>query len=155
MGVELKITKELMLQRFIENIFVLHNGCWQWQGAVAKSGYGQISFGSRSTQRFRYQAHRLGWELLKGPIPDNLQIDHRRCRNKKCVNPEHLVLCTLLENVWQPDGRQYLQKNKTHCKQGHPLSGENIYLRPDSKGKHCRICRRAANQRAAKKRRIT
>lgn len=78
-------------------------------------------------------AHRFAYELANGPIPDGLEIDHL-CRNRKCVNPAHLQAVSHRENM--------LRAAKTHCLNGHPLTGPNVYLRPDGRGRECRECRR-------------
>ncbi len=67
--------------------------CWEWTGAHAPQGYGQIrAYGK--TQN----AHRIAWEIVRGEIPDGLQIDHL-CRNRGCVNPAHLEPVTQRENI--------------------------------------------------------
>ena len=59
-------------------------GCWEWRGAGSANGYGSFRVGSRNLC-----AHRVSYELLVGPIPAGLQIDHV-CPNRRCVNPDHL-----------------------------------------------------------------
>ena len=71
---------------------VKESGCWEWNGKL-NNGYGRIRFKQKSTA-----AHRVSYEIYKGQIPDNYCIDHL-CRNKKCVNPEHLEAVTQLENT--------------------------------------------------------
>ena len=68
------------------------DGCWHWRGAVTSSGYGCVAYEGRL-----WSTHRLAYELLSGPIPDGLQIDHL-CRNKLCCNPQHLEPVTAQEN---------------------------------------------------------
>ena len=72
-------------------------GCWEWTGGVDRYGYGkvQINLGPRP----RYTgAHRASWIAHRGPLLDNLQLDHL-CRNRKCVNPFHLEPVTTQENT--------------------------------------------------------
>lgn len=71
-------------------------GCWEWEGSTTKAGYGQIFNGSPGQNSMTY-THRLAYELLVGPIPDGLEIDHL-CRNKVCCNPAHLEPVTPAEN---------------------------------------------------------
>lgn len=59
--------------------------CWEWQGNVSKrTGYGKKQFHGKTML-----AHRWMYEMIQGPIPDGLVINHK-CRNRKCVNPHHL-----------------------------------------------------------------
>lgn len=67
-------------------------GCWEWTAATSE-GYGHIGVDGR----VRY-AHRVSWELVNGPVPDGMVIDHR-CSNPSCVNPEHLRAVTQSQNM--------------------------------------------------------
>jgi hypothetical protein len=75
--------------------------CWVWQGASDWTGYGKIAIGGRDGRP--YQAHRIAYELAKGPIPDGLYIDHM-CPNRSCVNPSHLRAVTNKQNMENPSG---------------------------------------------------
>lgn len=105
------------------------SGCWLWTGAMMGSGYGNFRANGRN-----HLAHRFSYIANRGPIPDKLTIDHR-CHTKLCVNPDHMEVVTLAENGRRSNG------DKTHCKYGHPLSGANLYVRPDRTGRDCRECR--------------
>jgi hypothetical protein len=110
---------------------VVPSGCWEWNGCVKKdAGYG-ISHRSGRTM----QAHRAVWIWLRGPIAPGLQLDHL-CRNRRCVNPDHLEPVTPLENT-----RRALAL-RTTCRKGHPYTPENTYYHPDGSQKACRTCRR-------------
>jgi hypothetical protein len=67
-------------------------GCWLWLGRLNSVGYGRVSRNGRLQH-----AHRFVYELVKGPIPPGLEIDHI-CRNRACVNPDHLRLATSKQN---------------------------------------------------------
>jgi hypothetical protein len=68
--------------------------CWNWLGAPTPKGYGNIVDEAGKT----HAAHRFAYELLVGPIPDGMLVDHA-CRNKGCVNPNHLRLATNKQNL--------------------------------------------------------
>lgn len=75
-----------------KRVRVAESGCWEWQGAKNSRGYGCVAVNGKSQL-----AHRRAFELLVGPIPPGLQIDHL-CRVQTCCNPEHLEAVTPLVN---------------------------------------------------------
>lgn len=113
----------------------LWNGtpCWVWVAEKDRYGYGRLRVDGK-----RISAHRLAYELLVGLIPLDLEIDHK-CRNPVCVNPSHLEPVTHRENVHRGQVGRYWA-NKTHCPQGHPYAGENLYVSPKG-ARSCRKCR--------------
>lgn len=114
-----------------------NTGCWLWMGTLSPKGYGQYRLGRRGSQF----AHRHAWAFYRGPIPDGLVIDHL-CRVRSCVNPDHLRLVTPEQNVTENSlGPTAINKGKTHCVHGHPLSGENLLNR--TYGRVCRTCNKA------------
>lgn len=96
--------------------------CWLWPGSVTQEGYGMAYVSGK-----RVAAHRLAYERLVGPIPAGLQLDHL-CRARSCVNPGHLEPVTSKENVLRGIGHTAINAKKTHCVNGHQLSGENLRI---------------------------
>ena len=143
-----------VVDRFLDKISPEPNsGCWLWAAYVNRAGYAQMGVGNKSDgSKRKVNAHRVSYELHTGPIPVGLEIDHK-CRVRCCVNPDHLEAVTHQENVRRGiagDVAGARERAKTHCKYGHPFSGEN--LRPKSGGKGHRRCRECGRIRAAKMR---
>ena len=77
---------------------IIKEDCWIWTGSKAR-GYGYLSITINSIRQNIY-AHRLAWELYRGPIPEGLVVRHRCPQKRKdCCNPDHLLLGTQKENM--------------------------------------------------------
>lgn len=124
------VTRPTALQRIVRRTIITATDCAQYTGTLNNSGYGMIGVKDRTRS-----VHRYAYELLVGPIPEGLVIDHL-CRNRACWNVAHMEPVTNAEN--QARGAH---KAKTHCKNGHPYDVPNTYV--NRKGQRmCRACMR-------------
>lgn len=125
------------LVRF-ESSIIRTDGCHYWIKALS---FGPHGYGVFTVKRVNLMAHRVSYLLNRGPIPHGRQLDHL-CRNTACVNPDHLEAVEPRTNYLRGTGFGAINAAKTECKNGHPLSGDN--LRIGSNGERlCHICSRA------------
>lgn len=148
------------LERLMEKVRVLDNGCWEYTGFTS-DGYGRFW-----TDDSIY-AHVNSFLLHGGVIPVGLELDHTchktaecpggpSCRHRRCVNPKHLEPVTKLENRHRShyrldkmlDAAHAHHRNKTQCPQGHSYDETNTIW--DRRGhRSCRECNRTrARERA-------
>lgn len=115
--------------------------CWLWTAGRNLQGYGRFTelYGTRL-------AHRISWEMLVGPIPEWLELDHL-CRTPACVRPSHLEPVTSRVNVLRGEGIPAKNAQKTHCKHNHKFTPENTYNPPGQpNSRMCRECARARSR---------
>lgn len=127
-----------VIDRIMKKIRKDPSGCWIWTGSVDGFDYGSVFLDGKVRR-----PHRLVYEHYKGPIPPRHYICHT-CDIPRCCNPEHLWAGMSRENLLDcvRKGR-HQEANQTHCKRGHPLSGENMRRHGPHKNKRtCVICQR-------------
>ena len=90
--------------------------CWPWQRSTNGRGYGRVRVNGKQTG-----AHRVAYEFRKGPIPAGLEIDHL-CRQRSCVNPDHLEAVRHQVNVLRGVGASAQCARQITCKNGHPFT---------------------------------
>ena len=115
------------------------DGCWIYKGGKT-NGYGQFSYGGRGG--VNTLAHRFSYMLEHGSLPpksSGLCLDHL-CRRRSCVNPSHLELVSIKENVLRGIGISAKNAKKTHCLQGHEFTEENTHYKYPKKGGVTRLC---------------
>jgi hypothetical protein len=108
--------------------------CWEWRGSLTPQGYGQFS----PAKAKNYKAHRVAYTQLVGDIPDGLVLDHL-CRNRSCVNPDHLEPVTDRKNVLRGYGPTATNARRGVCDNGHPYSGSNLRITVEG-WRRCRAC---------------
>jgi hypothetical protein len=135
-------------ERIAEKIRVNpETGCHEWGGSTTWGGYGMIGDSGRVVL-----AHRAAWQLVNGKIQHGLTLDHL-CRNRSCVNPDHLEAVTQQTNVLRGDGIAAKNAQKTHCKHGHEFTAENTYL---FRGRRtCKECNRGYTRDYQRRKRAT
>lgn len=117
--------------------------CWMWIGALNSHGYGTFRFHCRTVPATRFIVGLVAGEpIAKGMEPDHL------CRNRACVNPNHIEVVTRKENGLRGNSPCAIFSRSTHCVHGHPFSGDNLMLRKN-RGRDCRECHRKQVREAA------
>lgn len=124
-----------------------NSGCWIWMGSLDHNGYGKAGAYINGVREKESLAHRFSYREFVGAIPHGMHVDHI-CRNRACVNPQHLQVLSHLENIRRADcSSGHRNTKKTHCPKGHEYSEDNTII---EKGKNrpwrkCRICTNAAH----------
>lgn len=113
------------------------DGCWTWIAGKCHYGYGAIRYKSTG-----WRAHRLVYELLVGPIPQDYEL-HHTCEVRECVNPEHLQPLTKREHRALQRGKPLPRPReyRAACPHGHPYDEANTSWRKDG-SYFCRACHR-------------
>jgi hypothetical protein len=135
----------MLPDRFRAKVWVdLENHCWIWTACKTQGGYGL--FGAK---RKLVLVHRFSYETMVGPIPSGMQLDHL-CRNRLCVNPDHLEPVTCRENLARGKTLMAANLSVTECPKGHQFDELNTYV--TKKGaRQCRACARDRYHRTKSK----
>lgn len=104
-------------------------GCWIWTSYKYPNGYSKFC-----TNGVYMSGHKASYMFMYGDIPKGKEINHK-CLRKDCVNPDHL------EAVSHSENKLYSSRKRIHCRNGHELTPENVYIR-NRGDRDCRMCRR-------------
>ena len=124
-----KNTEQVILSKVEEGVV-----CWKWLGTIGSKGYGRTRWNGKYMH-----SHRAVYEILRGEVSPELQLDHL-CRNRACVNPDHLEPVTAKVNVLRGEGLAAVNAKKTHCPKNHEYSNENTYILRNHR--YCKECSR-------------
>jgi hypothetical protein len=98
-----------IIERFEEKFIpVPEIGCWLWEAATFKDGYGAFRANGKQNR-----AHRFSYQLYRGEIPDGALVRHK-CHVPSCVNPDHLLLGTVADNVGDKVRAERQPRGETH-----------------------------------------
>ncbi|WP_375544230.1 HNH endonuclease signature motif containing protein [Pseudoclavibacter albus] len=140
-----KSVPERVAQRAYERHSVSAEGCWISSYSVGSHGYAQVGWTDRTTGKTNtVLAHRASWTHVHGQVPYGMTLDHI-CKQRLCVNPDHLRLMSNFENARRTSG---LDWPIGVCKHGHPAS--EMRYRGNGQAKDgtqrfkavCRLCNR-------------
>lgn len=119
--------------------------CWIWQGGTLNSGYGCLKAHGRA-----WLVHRLAYTALVDEIPAGLTVDHL-CKNRLCVNPQHMDLCTRGENTLRGNSPAAVNARKTTCDKGHAFDREVGAV----KARGCKRCYNAYKREERRRKRAS
>lgn len=128
------MTPEQLPDKYRTRINISPDGCWLWIGNKNNNGYG-LTIINKKVRR----VHRVTYELLVGPIPEGLVIDHL-CRVRNCCNPAHLEPVPQRTNMLRGVSPLAEKATWTHCVNGHEFTPETTYIHPKRGTRNCRTC---------------
>lgn len=111
----------------------VESGCWEWHGPINEKGYARVQY-SVGRKRITRRASHVAYELANAvEVPEGMEIDHL-CRNRACVNPDHLEPLIHVENIQR--ARLYKLASRLFCEK-HP----GVLLKYEGRVRVCRVCK--------------
>lgn len=132
-----QMLNEQNIERFLDKVVFGPGGCWLWIGAKTGDGYGSFRTHSRQSGGKMRSAHILSYEYFKEVVPEGLTLDHL-CRNRNCVNFDHLEIVTAGVNILRGEGTAAKNAKKTECPRGHKY--DKITITRGQARRSCRKC---------------
>lgn len=130
---------ETIKNKLLARVYISkETGCWEWLGARTHGGYGMLVLRNIPNARTRY-VHRLSYIVHIGLFNETLDVCHK-CDNPPCINPHHLWLGTHAQNM--KDSSQKGRRTRSHCKRGHPLNNESVYIQKKTGFRFCLNCQK-------------
>jgi hypothetical protein len=127
--------------------------CWPYPAKPYPNGYCVVYVKWADGSEHKMVAHKLAYLMLIGNYEEQIEVDGKVCRveldhtckNPRCCNPWHLEPVTYLENWSRGNSLSAKRSRQTHCKNGHPLEGDNLIVWTSRNGRPSRVCRTCNN----------
>ena len=140
----LPAVERIRLRSAVELVVPELGECMVYNGQRSKDGYGIVRI-----ERKHQMVHKVMWSDTHGPVPEGHQLDHL-CKNEPCWRLEHLEIVTPRDNVLRSSSPAAENYRKTHCKNGHELTGDNLALNLRAGRKRpTRICKACSRENTA------
>ena len=99
------VLKRIMKQVEISTTMFFHGTpCWLWTGSTSGQNGRGANYPRMNLNGRTVATHLVMYTHFFGYIPGNRTVDHE-CRNRLCVNPDHLSLVSNYENSRRRDGK--------------------------------------------------
>lgn len=125
----------------VNKIKIMPSGCWEWQAYKNADGYGVLGVGKKTMLAYRY----LYKKLVGEPPIRPYSLDHL-CRNRSCVNPNHLEVVLHKDNILRGESPAANYAKRKLCDKGHLLNG----IRKQGNCRFCIKCRRISSYERVK-----